>query len=154
MFKAQIEMNTKQKKQFKKTMKVRARRKSYVKKKDAYNYTQKKISKTRQERSVDFHRKYEKLGGLPKLIFFKHNLATQDQIAYHFGVVKETVRYWMAELFDETYDPRKDRREAKIAKLVEFIKKNGESKFNKRCKDESINKLYQETAIKQYHDTK
>lgn len=46
----------------------------------------------------------------------------QDEIASHFGVVKERVRQWMVEFFGCEYDPRIDRRNKMMSCMLDFAK--------------------------------
>lgn len=146
-------MNKEQRKA-KKTAKARARRRSYIKEKNRIKVSTAKIAKARKQRSIDFHNQHKDKGGLPQLMKMRRNLMTQDEMAKHFGVVKETIRYWMAEIFDDSYDPRYERRENKIEKLVGILKKDGKEQFEKYCKEKKVHRLYKEEALKRFTSNK
>ena len=92
----------------------------------------------------NFKDKYKNKGGIKVLSMMRENCETLASIAYHFGVSKERICQWMEELFDEKYDPRKRRREAKIAMIMKLIKKLGIEDVKKM----HFNKNYLKKAIK------
>lgn len=143
---------SKEQKQAKKSAKSRARRRSYIKQKHIKKVSEAKIAKDRKNKAIEFNRIYAEKGGLPKLLRMRRNLSTQDEMAEHFGVVKETIRYWMAALFDDSYDPREERRERKIEKYIKYIKKHGTERFEKFCSDSKVNDLYKEAALTRFKE--
>lgn len=76
-----------------------------------------------------FNEKYKEAGGIPKLTEMFSMFVTKEYIAKNFGVSKERVKNWHKEFFKTNYDPRKQRRELIISKMVEFGLKNGVEEF-------------------------
>lgn len=77
----------------------------------------------------EFDRKYGRMGGVKKLAEMRDDLCTHSAIAKHFGVSRAMIRLWMRDLFKIIYDPRPDRAEERIAKMVDFAKKNPVEEF-------------------------
>lgn len=91
----------------------------------------------------EFNQKYNSKGGIKTLTNFRENYDTLLTISKHFKVSKERVRQWMKEMF-KGYDPRTERREAKIKTIIDLIKRLGEKEVRKM----GFNKQYFKIAIK------
>lgn len=139
----------KEKKQAYKSAKKRYRHRTIERRKLDAKIEKSQLFTARKERAQDFHRTHLQKGGFPRLVRFRDLLAPQKEIASHFGISQETVRYWMAEIFEENYDPRIERQEKKIAALLKILKEEGREKFEDYCKRNNINGLYKERAINQ-----
>ena len=93
-----------------------------------------------------FNSIYKKRGGIKQLSLMREKLESLDEISKRFGVCKERARQWMTELFDEQYDPRKERRRRKVEIVKDLIKKHGVEKT--KCLYPGLNKEYLKEAIK------
>jgi hypothetical protein len=79
----------------------------------------------------EFNGKYRNKGGMNMLARMRADLSPQKVISHHFGVSQEAVRKWMLEFFGEKYDPRLQRREISIERMVQFYKDTSMESFKR-----------------------
>lgn len=76
-----------------------------------------------------FESMYGHKGGVVKLKEMMDALMTQSEIGDHFGVSAKRIRQWTMDFFGKSYDPRAQRKDLAIKKMIEFAKKNSIDKF-------------------------
>lgn len=81
-----------------------------------------------------FERKYGHYGGIKQLAKMRNSFFPLKTIALHFKVSQERVRQWMLEIFGSSYDPRPDRRNEAIKKMVKFYFNHSKEEFDKKFK--------------------
>jgi len=94
----------------------------------------------------EFDKRYKRKGGIKQLSLMRERLDSLDKISKRFGVCKERVRQWMVEMFDETYDKRRERRLRKVEIVKDSIKKHGIEKT--KALFPGLNRRYLKEAIK------
>ena len=95
-----------------------------------------------------FNEEYKNNGGIYALTEMTAFLNTQDSIAKHFGVVKERIRQWNKEFFGETYDPRYERRDLIIERMIQFYNKNTIEEFKEAYSGTEYYKEVLKTVMK------
>lgn len=79
----------------------------------------------------DFDKKYKDKGGSQMLNRMRADLLPQKVISHHFKVSQERVRQWMMEMYKEKYDPRLERKEIALQKMVKFYENTSLYQFKK-----------------------
>lgn len=77
----------------------------------------------------NFEEMYGNKGGVKILKEFMDNGFTTNFIGEHFGVSAERVKQWCVEMFGKRYDPRQQRREYRIERMLEYAKTVSEEEF-------------------------
>ncbi len=76
-----------------------------------------------------FDERYAQQGGSIALQRMMKEKRTLEFIANHFGVTKQGIKYIIESIFEKKYDPRADRKEEILCKLIEYAKTHTEQEL-------------------------